>query len=463
MKKKWICLLAAVVLCWTLSAVLAAQNNSQGTKEEARAMVEKAVEWFKKYGREKTLAEITRGGTEKKGEFKDRDLYVFAYDFNGVCMAQGDNPKLVGKNLFDWQDADGRYNIRSHIDIAQKKGSGWSPVYKWINPVTKTIESKIAYIKKIDDTLWIGCGVHGKEAQARPEKKRIGVLVAFEQERFEKSLRGILDQLAQDGYKKPDVVFIVENAEGSHVRAANLVSKFSAAKLDLLITIGTIAASAAVNGIRNVPIVFSHVYDPVATGVAKSWRSSGNNSTGTTPRYPMAILVQSLLEFAPIKKLAVLYTPGERNSAAQLKELQDLQARFWIKVVAVPVKSRDDVISILPGVVQTVEAIYLSGSSIVGHTIPEIMEIANKAKVVTITHLDDLVDKGVLLGVCANSYDLGRRTGKMGVRILKGDKPAAIPLEGAKKTDLLLNMKSVLAGQFNIPPEFTKKVKRTIK
>ncbi len=90
----------------------------------------KAAERFKKYGKEKTPAEIACGGPEKKGEFKDRNLYRCACDFHGVCLAQGDNPRRVGQNLYDWQDADGRYNIRGHIDIAIKKGGGWSPVYK---------------------------------------------------------------------------------------------------------------------------------------------------------------------------------------------------------------------------------------------------------------------------------------------------------------------------------------------
>jgi putative ABC transport system substrate-binding protein len=294
-------------------------------------------------------------------------------------------------------------------------------------------------------------------------EKRIGVLLGFEQTRFDESLKGIIDQLAQDGYKKPGVTFIIKDAKGSHVRAAKLVSEFAAAKLDLLVTIGTLATIAAVNGIKNVPIVYSHVYDPVEAGIARNWKSSGNMSTGTTTRYPMSILVQRLQEFAPVKKLAVLYTPGQKNSETQLKELQGLQADFGIKVVAVPLTSREEVNELLPEVVRVVDAIYLSGSSIVGETVPLIATLANRAKVVTITHLDDQVEKGALLGICANSYDLGRLTGKKAVRILKGAKPSTIPLEGAKKTDLILNMKSATAGQFQIPAAFMKKVTRTIK
>jgi putative tryptophan/tyrosine transport system substrate-binding protein len=461
MKKIMVSFLASLLLLGLVSDVFPEQKSAQGTKEEAKAMVEKAAEWFKKYGREKTLAEIQRGGTEKKGAFKDRDLYIFAYDFNGVCVAQGDNPKLVGQNLYNWQDADGRYNIRGHIDLASKKGSGWSPVYKWTNPETKKIEAKITYIKKIDDTLWIGSGVYGKEAQPVVEK-RIGVLMFSEPTRYNESLKGIRDQLKKDGFGEAATSFTVENAGGSYVKTAELARKFAAAKMDLILAIGTSATEALLKEIKDVPIVFSVVYDPVAAGLVKSLKSSGNNATGTSPRIPLSSLVKSLKEFAPVKKLAVLYSPGEKNSQAQLKELQELQSSSQIKIVAVPLAKKEEVAQILPEVIHTTDAIYLTGSSIVSATIAIIVDSANRGKVVTITHLDDLVENGVLLGVCADSYQGGRLAGEMAVKILKGAKPSSLPIEPPKKIDVIINTRSVKAGQFQVPPDFMKKVTKTV-
>jgi len=138
---------------------------AQGSKEEAKAMIEKAAAFYKAHGRDKLLAEITRAGSDKSGEFLDRDLYIFAYDFSGLVLAHGSNPKLVGKNLFDMQDADGRYLIRGLIETA-KKGSGWY-YYKWSNPITKKIDDKMAYVQKLADDLWVGCGVYGKQATAK--------------------------------------------------------------------------------------------------------------------------------------------------------------------------------------------------------------------------------------------------------------------------------------------------------
>jgi cytochrome c len=161
MKKALVVIVVGLFLMGTMGLAMAEQKASQGTKAEAKAMIEKAATWFKKYGKEKTLAEITLAGTDKKGEFLDRDLYIFAYDFNGVVLAHGANPKLIGKNLMEMQDADGKFLIKGLVETA-KKGSGWYP-YKWSNPITKKIDDKIAYVLKIDDSVWIGCGVYGKE------------------------------------------------------------------------------------------------------------------------------------------------------------------------------------------------------------------------------------------------------------------------------------------------------------
>ncbi|HEX7624778.1 MAG TPA: cache domain-containing protein [Anaeromyxobacteraceae bacterium] len=160
-------LLLAAVLLAIPGAALAAQRASTsgraGSKQEARAMVDKAARWVKEHGREQTLAEISRAGTSKSGAFIDGDLYIFAYDFRGVCVAHGAIPKLVGRNMWDLEDVDGRYLIRGLAETA-RKGSGWY-AYKWSNPLTKKIEDKLAYVMRIDDELWLGSGVYGTQAR----------------------------------------------------------------------------------------------------------------------------------------------------------------------------------------------------------------------------------------------------------------------------------------------------------
>lgn len=143
-----VCLLSLVALT-TL-----AWGAERGTKDEAKALVEKCAAYIKEQGKEKALSEINN----PKGMFVDKDLYIFAYDFQGEVLAHGANQKLIGKNLMDMKDPDGLYVIRGLIDEA-KKGEGWFK-YKWTHPQTKKVEGKEAFVKKIDDTLWIGSGIY---------------------------------------------------------------------------------------------------------------------------------------------------------------------------------------------------------------------------------------------------------------------------------------------------------------
>jgi putative ABC transport system substrate-binding protein len=298
-------------------------------------------------------------------------------------------------------------------------------------------------------------------AEAGPVK-RIGILAFSDEPRYMESTRGVIDQLKMEGFVEPGVTFIKEDAGGNKAKAAELIKQFAAAKMDLIVTQGTSATVPVAREIKDVPIVFSVVYDPVEAGIAKDWKSSGNNTTGASTKIPMSRLLDSLKTFAPVKDLSVLYSPGEKNSESQLRDLQEIQARYQIKVIPVPITDKEGMSRILSEVVRTTDAIYVTGSILINSQTPMIVEKATKGKVITVTHLEDLVEKGVLLGVCANPYKLGRVAGKMASTILKGAKPSAIPIETLKEFDVILNMRTAKAGGFRIPPEYIKTVNRKL-
>ena len=128
--------------------------GDKGSANEAVALVKKAVDYMKANGKEKALAEFNN----PKGQFIDRDLYIFVFDMNGKTLAHGTNPKLLDKNLIELKDADGKYFMNEFIEVANTKGKGWID-YKWTNPVTKALEPKSTYIEKAGDVM-IGCGIY---------------------------------------------------------------------------------------------------------------------------------------------------------------------------------------------------------------------------------------------------------------------------------------------------------------
>lgn len=147
--------LLAATLCSLALCGSAAAAAEKGSKEEAVAMVKKAVALVKSDGKEKAFAAFADPGN---ANFHDRDLYIYVYDFNGVALAHGNNPKMVGKPLIGLKDNEGKLLIKEMIDVAKTKGNGWVD-FKWPNPVTKAVESKSGYVEKVDDFL-IGSGAY---------------------------------------------------------------------------------------------------------------------------------------------------------------------------------------------------------------------------------------------------------------------------------------------------------------
>ena len=126
-----------------------------GSKDEAVAMVKRVQDEFKKAGPDATFKEVSDKAVK---EFHDRDLYPFVYDMAGKCVAHGARPALIGKNLIDLKDQDGKFLIREMVDMAKGPGHGWI-AYKWPNPINNKIEDKLSYVEKMGD-YFVGVGVY---------------------------------------------------------------------------------------------------------------------------------------------------------------------------------------------------------------------------------------------------------------------------------------------------------------
>jgi cytochrome c len=150
--KRAFAFLAAIALVLSSVAVRAA-DDARASEAEAQAMVKKAVAFYNKNGKEKTIAELVKN----PGPFVDRDLYVTLYNMQADALAHI-NPKMVGKNMMELRDADGKYHIKERMEAAQKGTSGWQD-FKFFNPVTKKIEPKRMYWEKHDDLVF-ACGAY---------------------------------------------------------------------------------------------------------------------------------------------------------------------------------------------------------------------------------------------------------------------------------------------------------------
>ena len=146
----------AVALFSLITFNAQAQADYRGTKDDAVNMVNKAIEFYKQNGKDKAFAEFNN----KSGQFTKGDLYVVVYDIKGKVLSHGANPKMIGRDVIELKDADGKQFVKERVEMMSKSAnaSGWQD-YKFLNPVSRNIEQKSMYIKRHEDMIF-GCGVY---------------------------------------------------------------------------------------------------------------------------------------------------------------------------------------------------------------------------------------------------------------------------------------------------------------
>jgi cytochrome c len=154
-QKEWVKMKKVLSFMLAICLVVGITGVSFGaektSRKEAEGMVKKAVAFVKSNGKEKAFSEFNN----HKGKFTDRDLYITVYDLNGKCLAHGQNAKMIGKDLIELKDSDGKLFIKERMETAKTKGKGWQD-YKYTNPMTKGIEEKSVYFEKYEDLVIAG-------------------------------------------------------------------------------------------------------------------------------------------------------------------------------------------------------------------------------------------------------------------------------------------------------------------
>lgn len=146
-------LIAALFMCLVFGSFVYAATEG-GTAEEAKALVDKAVALIEENGQEKAFQAFN----DTKGAFVSKDLYIFVVDMSGTILAHGAKADLIGKNLMELKDPDGKLIIKDMIEMSKTNDEGWVD-YKWENPATKSIGNKSTYFRKVGETL-VCCGFY---------------------------------------------------------------------------------------------------------------------------------------------------------------------------------------------------------------------------------------------------------------------------------------------------------------
>jgi signal transduction histidine kinase len=151
MKTK-IALTASLALSLSVCAFGVQAAEGGATKEQAVGMVKKGVAYIKANSKDKAYADIS---DKANAEFHHEDLYLTVYSLDGTVKAHGANAKMIGKNLIELKDIDGKLFVKERVDMAKTQATFWQD-YKFTNPETKKIEPKSMYCEKLEDTVVCG-------------------------------------------------------------------------------------------------------------------------------------------------------------------------------------------------------------------------------------------------------------------------------------------------------------------
>ncbi|MBF0595186.1 MAG: ABC transporter substrate-binding protein [Candidatus Omnitrophica bacterium] len=297
-------------------------------------------------------------------------------------------------------------------------------------------------------------------AIAAAGQKKVGILLWSDEVRYQESTLAMLEQLKTDGLTSLEIVQV--SAKANKATAMRLAQGLAEQKMDVYIGVGTNGAAALQKEISEAPVVFNVVYDPVGAGLVAGWQHSKNNVTGVSNLLSMVEIVQRVKMIVPLKNLAVLYTPGQKNSESQLKDLQGVEKDCGINILPVPLTSAEDAVSVIALLKGKAEAVFLTGSGFVGTAIKDILDEAIKKKIVPVSHLPDYVDQGVLLGAGADMKELGQTTAVKVEAALNGTAPNDIPVEGPKKTWFYLNLKTARSIGVTVPDALKKEAVKIV-
>jgi putative ABC transport system substrate-binding protein len=254
--------------------------------------------------------------------------------------------------------------------------------------------------------------------------------------------------------------------EGSKEEGVRIIDSIRRLKPALILSIGTLATETAKEQITTTPIVFNMVLNPVDTNLVRSMVSSGNNLTGAALDIPVRSQFQSLQTILPrIKKMGVIYNPQE--TVAIIAEASKTAREMGIELIAVPVTRSNDIPRALEEIKAfKVDCLWAVSDSTVFNSLKSVQfiimfSIHNRLPFIGLS--SSFVKFGALLALTADSESNGTQSGEIALHILKGEKPASIPIGTSQKISLSINTR--VAAQIGIvfPPETVAMAKEVYK
>ena len=254
-------------------------------------------------------------------------------------------------------------------------------------------------------------------------------------------------------------------AEGRPERVAEIAAEFVQQKVDIIVTTSSNDAIAMKQATSVIPIVFAVSGDPVGTGLVATLARPGGNVTGLSLQSTdlAGKRLEFLREVVPgFRRLAILANPDSPNVRSELPEVQAGARRLGFDTAKFEIRRAEDIVSAFEALKSWADALYVVTDPLVSTNRVRVNTLALEARLPTIYGFRELVESGGLMSYGPNFPDLYRRTAEIVDQILRGTRPADIPVEQPTKFELVVNLTTAKALGLTIPETFLVRADKVI-
>jgi ABC-type uncharacterized transport system substrate-binding protein len=304
-----------------------------------------------------------------------------------------------------------------------------------------------------------------KAAKPLAKTWRIHVLEYVNLPDVEDAEKGVLDAIHESGLQKDrDYTTRITNAQGDIATLNSLVDAAVSDRADMIITLSTPTLQATMRKAQLQPVVFTFLADPIAAGVAKSDVDHAPNVTGAYGAGDMEGMIALIRQVMPhAKRMGAMYCPAEINSVINHDLLVKMAKAAHLEVVSMGVSTPAEVGDTATALCsQRIDLFCLPTANMTGASFPSIAQAAERAKVPVFGFLTSLLQQGATAVVARDYYDMGHDAGELAVRVMRGEKPAVIPLKQATTSRLLLNRDAARRCGVKFPDEVLKRAIKVI-
>jgi ABC-type uncharacterized transport system substrate-binding protein len=277
------------------------------------------------------------------------------------------------------------------------------------------------------------------------KKRRLAFIQYIQSPEVDEAEAGVRAGLKESGLVEgEDYEITVRNASGDMPTMLGLIDAALQDGADMLVTFSTPTLQAAMNKTNRVPVVFTFVMDPVAAGAGRSYVDHRANITGVYTHAPCDAILDCVREFIPgVRRIGTLTVPAEVNSVYARDLLVAAAKKRNIEVVDLPLAAASDVPDAAAALcTRRIDAVVIVASNLTMTTFPTIASAARRARLPVFGSTSSEFENGAVAAVANDFFDAGHGSGKLAARVMRGEKPGAIPFQPTGGTQLLLNARA---------------------